>query len=180
MKRATTFFGLLLLSSCLFYSTPSRADEDALPDAVITQVNTPLAKVGQGIFHKFGFRIYRATLWAPDGKWEAQKPYALQLSYFRSLSKDTLIDTVMSDIESQGGSDEATYERWKNVLENSLSDIREGDVLIGLSVPDEKTKLFYNGAVIANIDEQPFADAFFNVWLGDHADERLRTEILGK
>ncbi len=86
----------------------------------------------------------------------------------------------MDDIADQGLADEATRTRWRMILDSSLQDISDGDVLIGFAAPENKTLLLHNGAVIATIDEQAFADAFFSIWLGDHADEDLRAELLGQ
>ncbi len=71
------------------------------------------SKVGSGTYRKFGFSVYRATLWAPDGKWDPAKPYALELHYTRSVSKDTLVDTVADDIRDQNVADEATLVNWE-------------------------------------------------------------------
>jgi hypothetical protein len=172
-------FTLMLVAGCLFLATSAYADEPTLPESVIAQADAPFTKVGHGVFRKFGFRIYEASLWAPQGKWEPTKPYALQLHYARSLSKDTLIDTVMDDITDQGACDKPTCDRWRDVLDVSLSDVEEGDTLIGLTSPNKKTLLFYNGKTIANVDDHAFSDAFFGIWLGKNADEDMRNGLLG-
>ncbi|HAX92155.1 MAG TPA: hypothetical protein DCY07_08135, partial [Rhodospirillaceae bacterium] len=129
----------------LIMSAPLRAEEAAqtdpkiLPTTVSDLTPVPLVKVGQGTFRKLGFRVYDATLWASQNTWDTSPPYALQLFYSRDISKDTLIDTVMGDIEDQNVANEETRVRWKSVLDAALSDVNEGDVLVGLALPDGKT-----------------------------------------
>lgn len=179
--RSLTIVLFLLVS---LPSAPALADDPdtlTLPAAVAKHAPVPLSKVGQGTYRKFGFAVYNAALWAPEGFWEAEEPFALQLSYTRSLSKETLIDAVMDDIENQNIADETTRARWRDFLEASLRDVEDGDVLAGLSLPAENEAiLFLNGAVIAVIDEQAFSDAFFSIWLGTNADADLREALLGE
>ena len=179
IKNAVFIFLMIMMFAGFYPSTPAWSQEKALPESVSAQISTSLAKVGQGTYRKLGFRIYDATLWASQNTWDAAKPYALQLSYTRSLSKETLVDTVMDNIQEQRVADEVTLARWKDVLNFSLRDVKEGDVLVGLAVPGKKTLLFYNGANIASVEDQAFSDAFFGVWLGKYADEDLRSKLLG-
>ena len=184
-RKFTALILIMMMLIGLIMSSPLRAEETTqvdptiLPATVSDLTPVPLEKVGQGTFRKLGFRVYDATLWATQNTWNTSPPYALQLCYSRDISKDTLIDTVMSDIEDQNVADEETRARWKSVLDAALSDVNEGDVLVGLALPDGKTVLVYNGVVIASIEEQAFSDAFFSVWLGNNADEELRVALLG-
>lgn len=173
-----------VLAFVFFCSAPCaslRAEDEArpLPGTVNEIVKTPLAKVGEGTYRKLGFRVYDASLWAPQSTWDAGKPYALQLCYTRDLSKETLIDTVMDDIGEQKIADETTLAKWKAVLDTSLSDVKDGDALVGVTVPGKKTLLLHNGVAIVTIEDQAFSNAFFSIWLGKNADEDLRSKLLG-
>jgi hypothetical protein len=154
--------------------------DNGLPENVRTQVHVPLKQVGEGNYRKFGFKIYHATLWAPDGAWDATKPYALKLEYARSLSKDTLLDAVMDDIREENVTDDKTLARWHDVLNASLPAVEEDDTIIGLAVPGKKSLLFYNGKNIASIEDKALSNAFFNIWLGATANENLRKKLLGQ
>jgi hypothetical protein len=185
MFRALTnsgrLFVLILALAGLLLSHVSSAEEtvkDMLPPAVSQQVPAPLAPVGSGTYRKLGFNIYRATLWAPGGVYNPSKPYALALHYNRSVSKDTLVDTVMDDIRDQNVADDATLAKWQEVLNKALSEVAENDVIVGVAVPGKKSTLFYNGKEVTSIEDAKFSTAFFNIWLGDHADENLRNKLL--
>ena len=157
--------------------TPS---ENTLPESVRAQVHVPLKQVGEGNYRKLGFKIYHVSLWAPEGIWDNSKPYALELEYARSLSKETLVDAVMDDIRDQGIADDKTLALWQDVLNASLPAVEENDAIIGLAIPGKKSLLFYNGKAITSIDDQTFSQAFFNIWLGQTANESLRKKLLGQ
>lgn len=178
LKHFAAVFFVVTILVFMFPSVPSRAEDKDLPESVSAQFDTSLSRVGQGTYRKLGFRIYDASLWALQSTWEPEEPYALQLCYARELSKETLVDTVIDNIAEQDVADDATLARWKEELNASLRDVKEGDVLTGVAVPGKKSSLFYNGVNIASIDKA-FSDAFFGIWLGDHADEDLRAKLLG-
>ena len=67
-----------------------------LPENVQLRSSLPLQEVGQGTYRRFGFRIYTITLWAPEGVWDPSKPYAIELHYARSLSRETMRRTLLS------------------------------------------------------------------------------------
>jgi Chalcone isomerase-like len=179
LKRRGIFAVLAaVLFLCLTMPATLRA-EDTLPDSIQTHFATPLKEVGQGTYRKFGFSIYRATLWAADGVWNPQKPYALELHYTRSLSKETLVDAVTGDIRDQGVADDDTLARWEKVLSEVLPAVEDGDTIIGLHVPGKNSLLFYNETKIADIKDQKLSQAFFDIWLGEQADQDLREKLLG-
>lgn len=154
--------------------------DDQLPAYVGEHVKTPLQEVGHGTYRKLGFRVYEASLWAPGGTWDANKPYALKLHYTRDVSKDTLSDTVVDDIRDQNVTDDATFTRWEGTLRKVLPAVDDGDTMIGIAMPGKHSLLFHNGVEIARIDDAALSNAFFNVWLGNGADEDLRAKLLGQ
>ena len=151
---------------------------DSLPVGVQDLVNMPLAKVGEGTYRKFGFSVYRATLWAPEGEWDPEDPYVLELHYLRGLSKDTMTDTVIDDLRDGKNVDDATFALWEEKIKDTLPAVEEGDVMIGVAIPGEKTALFMNGEKIAEIQDSRLSKAFFDIWLGPDADEDLRADLL--
>ena len=169
---------LLAVTITSFILSHSAFADDTLPDYVKAKVNTPLTEVGSGTYRKFGFRVYNAELWSPNGTWDPQKPYVLQLHYTRSLSKDTLVDTVMDDIRDQNVADEATFARWDAQITKILPAVEDGDTITGVALPGKNTLLFYNGKQIASIHDDALSKAFFDIWLGDQADENLRGKLL--
>ena len=177
MNLLRACLALLLLCFCL--PAASRADE-TLPDVVRAKANVPLVMVGTGVYRRFGFSVYRATFWTPDGTWNKKKPYALELRYMRDLSKDTLMDAVSDDLTSQNVADEVTLARWHVTLNDVLSDVKDGDTITSLHLPGKASPVFHNNKIVAWINDEAFINAFFNIWLGPTADDDMRTKLLGK
>ena len=70
--------------------------------------------------------------------------------------------------------------RWAAGIKKTMPAVEDGDVMIGVAVPGGEAALFYNGKEIAKIKDQILAKAFFDIWLGQGADEDLRAELLGR
>ncbi len=154
--------------------------DDVLPTVVEMQIHTPLQKVGAGAYRKFGFTIYRATLWAPHGVWDATKPYALQLHYMRSLSQETLANSIIENIQDEKIADDETLARWSVDIKSTMPAVEEGDTMVGVVNPGAETLLYLNGNQIAKIKDEALTQAFFNIWLGESADESLKKSLLGQ
>ncbi|MGB9154445.1 MAG: chalcone isomerase family protein [Alphaproteobacteria bacterium] len=153
---------------------------DSLPTPVLAQAGVPLKAVGEGTYKKFGFSIYHAVLWAPDGMWNPDKPYALELHYLRSLSKDTLADATVDNIRDENTTDEDTMTRWAAGIKRVMPAVQDGDVMIGLIIPNKEGFLFMNGVQIGKTYDNALSKAFLNIWLGEDADEDLKNELLSR
>jgi hypothetical protein len=169
----------LMIGACFLVPAHVFA-EDGLPLPVQQQVAVPLKKVGEGTYRKFGFSIYHAVLWAPDGTWRADKPYALELRYMRGLSKDTLADSTIDDIHDQGAADDETMTRWSAGIKRVMPAVQDGDIMIGLIIPNKVGLLYLNGVQIGKTQDNALSKAFLNIWLGKDADEDLRNELLNQ
>lgn len=169
----------ILPAIILISTAPAGAVANLLPAAVTSNSSSSLEPVGSGVYHKLGFTIYNATLWAPDGTWDENKPYALQLKYKRNLSKETLVDSVMDSIREQNVADESKLQEWQQTLTQVLPDVSKNDEIVGVS-KGNYSQLYYNGKRIAGIKDPVLSNAFFNIWLGETADPKLRSELLSQ
>jgi hypothetical protein len=175
MKTAFLIIAILLLA---LGAAPAHAGE-VLPHAVEAQLKTPLVAMGSATYRKFGFSVYRITLWTADGTWNRQKPFALELHYVRDVSKDTLVDIVMDDLREENVAGDDTLEGWHKTLNAVLPDIKQDDTIVSLYLPDKpKSPLFYNDKVILSTSDKAFMKAFVDIWLGPTADERMRGKLL--
>lgn len=174
---------ILFLAAICFFLCPmhgAKAD-DVLPKTVQSQVKTPLVPMGSGTYRKFGFSVYRITLWTADGTWDKDKPYAIELCYTRDVSKDTLVDAVTDDLREENVASDEVLENWRQILIDTLPDVKEGDTIIGLCLPKkDKSPLFLNEKVILSTSDKTFMTAFLDIWLGPTADESLRDKLLQK
>jgi hypothetical protein len=138
--------------------------------------------LGAGDMTWFGLRIYHATLWSAQRPFHAGAPFALQLRYYRTISRARLVGTSMEEIARLRAApiDAATLERWKAMLNAGLVDVRPGDELTGVYLPGRGMRLYDHQRLLATIDDDALARAFFDIWLNqDSRDPDLRRRLLG-
>ena len=168
---------VLLLALLLCFQT---ATANELPHTVINISTSPLEKVGAGTYRKLGFTVYSATLWAPERNWTPKKPYALQLKYKISLSKSTMMETIMDNIREQNVADDAKLEKWETKLGKVLNGVKANDEIVCLYNPGQPSQFYLNSKKIADISDQKLSRAFFNIWLGENADKDLQAKLLAR
>lgn len=161
--------GCLLLSGLC--SAASWQDE--LPQA---------ERLGDGELSWLGFRIYHATLWAQQRPFQPQAPFALQLHYYRDISRRRLVQTSLDEMRRLRGAglDAATLAQWQRALERAFTDVTAGDELIGVYLPGHGMRLYNQQRLLADIDDAGLARAFFGIWLDrDTRDQDLRRKLMG-
>ncbi|MCU1725095.1 chalcone isomerase family protein [Pseudomonas sp. 5P_5.1_Bac1] len=166
-----------LLSLCLLLAMTANAAADwrpALPDARL---------VGSGEFTWFGLRLYSARLWSPVTPPDLQQPFALELIYHRSLSRDTLVEASLEEMRRLGDKtlDAATLDRWTEAMNGAFVDVRPGMRITGLYLPGRGCRFYVDGELRREVDDAAFARAFFAIWLDPRArDPQLRQRLLGQ
>jgi hypothetical protein len=152
-------------------------------DAAPWRATLPQAQpVGGGDLTFFGLRIYRATLWSASRPFDAMQPFALQLSYYRSISRQRLVDTSIDEIRRLARTPipADTQARWKTLLASAFVDVNEGDELTGVYHPGRGMQLYDRQRMLADIDDDALARAFFDIWLNpDSRDQKLRKRLMG-
>ena len=118
---------------------------------------------GSGEFRRFGFLVYEATLWA-GGDDPLRPPLALKLTYKRNISGRDIADASVKEIRNLGIADDARLKGWGEQMVRLFPDVRPGDHIVGLQLPDA-ARFFFNDRSIGTIDDPDFARAFFAIWL---------------
>lgn len=138
--------------------------------------------LGGGDMTWFGLRIYRATLWSASRPFDAAQPFALQLHYYRSISRERLVSTSIDEIRrlSPAPLSAATLTRWETLLNTAFVDVRDGDELTGVYLPGKGMQLYDRQRLLAELNDEALARAFFDIWLNpDSRDQRLRQRLIG-
>lgn len=175
MHKQFIFFFVYMLS--LFVTMPAYAHNT---NTVIKPYVKNAEIVGQGIL-KFSFwKVYDATLYAPNGKWQPTAPYALQLTYFLGTTGRKIADKTISEMRSQGSIDELQLADWHTQMVAIFPDVEKNMSLTGVYT-QTRTTIFFNGNTpIGTITDPNFGQRFFNIWLGDNTSEpKLRKNLLG-
>lgn len=136
--------------------------------------------VGSGTLRFFGLRVYDATLWSPRGVWTNGQPFALELHYARSFDGAAIAERSIEEIRAQRSLPEAILARWETQMKAIFPNVRAGDRLIGVRVPGQGAAFYQGSRSLGRIDDEAFADAFFDIWLAPatRAPE-LRARLLG-
>lgn len=163
---------LLLCATSIHARLPA-----AVPDAERWQVH------GSGEMRWFGFAIYGARLWRSGERWQGDAPYALELTYRRSISAEQLVNTSIDEMVRLGAidpqRDELRLQQWRSALEKVFPSVREGDIIIGLHEPGRGARFFYNGKLTGSLEDARLSAAFFAIWLDPRTKApELRTRLL--
>jgi hypothetical protein len=165
---AFTLAGLVALPLPTVASSMAVADLDAMQT------------VGEARMRVLFWDVYDARLLAPQGAYREDQPFALSLTYLRTLNGEKIAERSIEEIRGQGLADETALNRWLTFLTGVIPDVREADEIIGLATPDGSTRFFRDGMLIGEIDDARFTRAFFDIWLGEKTSEPgLRDQLLG-
>lgn len=135
--------------------------------------------LGSGEYRKFGFLIYEAALWTRSSG-PLAPPFALALTYKRTISGRQLVDASVSEIRKLKVASDDRVTAWGEELARIFPDVKPGDRIVGIREPG-RARFMHNGRPIGEIADEAFANAFFGIWLapGTSAPE-LRARLLGE
>jgi len=154
----------------------------ALSDLPTARLQIPNADVvGEGRMKYLFWSVFDATLYAPNGVWSEDHPFALSLSYLRDLESSAIVDASIDEIRNQGMTDKATLDRWSRQMTEVFPDVDDKTTITGV-VDQERNTIFYrNGELIGTIPDPVFSQFFFNIWLGEAtSNPKLRSDLLGE
>lgn len=158
----------------MLLAVPAWADwHPALPDGRL---------VGSGDFTWFGLRVYTARLWSAEVPLTWDQPFALELTYHRVFSRDTLVEASLNEMErmAQARPEASTLQRWSNEMREAFVDVRPGMRITGVYHPGKGCAFFVDGQLRRRVDDPAFARAFFDIWLDPRTrDKQLRQRLLG-
>lgn len=154
-------------------ATSAEAWRERLPQASL---------IGSGEFRWFGFAVYRASLWSPAAQVDFQQPFALQLHYRRSISRDTLVQSSLEEIRRLRGQALAPQQQadWAQQMSRAFVDVSKGSRITGVFLPEQGCRFYVDGKLQHVIDDPAFARAFFSIWLDPQTrSPELRAALLG-
>lgn len=162
---------LLLLSLACLCATPVLAEVPQLPGA---------QKVGAGRMTYLTLPVFDATLYAPGGVYSASKPFALKLSYLRTLKGRDIARNSVEQMRRQGGHSETQLTAWGKDMAGIFPDVTKGASLTGVRHADGSTSFHQHGKLIGRVEDPAFGRAFFDIWLGAKTSQpALRQKLLG-
>jgi len=169
-------FGLYLLmivisTQVLAAQTPPKYIQSLVPKAQVA---------GDGRLTFFLMDVYDAALFAPQGQFKDDEPFALQLVYLRDLKGQSIARTSAQEIRRLGFTDHQTLIRWEGEMTKIFPDVSNGVSLTGVYTKDRTTVFFKDGKKIGTISDPAFGKWFFSIWLNEKTRApELRRELLG-
>lgn len=178
MTALTSRLCSALLLTLAFASASVQANSQAGWREQLPQVSL----VGSGDFSWFGFSVYNAKLWSPAQQVDFTEPFALELTYRRNISRETLVDTSLDEIRRINGQplDREQHDEWAQQMSQAFVDVKDGTRITGVFLPDQGCSFYVDGKLQHVVDDPEFARAFFSIWLDPQTrSPKLRAALLG-
>lgn len=138
------------------------------------------APVGEGRLSVFIFDVYDATLWAPQGDFTEQGPFALKLSYLRDIKGRKIAERSIEEMKNIGMQDQEKLERWYQEMLRIFPDVQQGTSLTGVYTDEGHTIFYWNSDKIGVVEDEEFGKYFFDIWLSrETSAPDLRKKLLG-
>ena len=137
-------------------------------------------KVGEGRLSYLIWDVYDAELFAPQGTWKSEQPYALKLSYLMDLKGDKIADRSAEEMRKQKLANEVELATWHTQMTKIFPNVSEGTTITGVYTQNGGTVFYKNGSEIGRIQDPAFSKAFFGIWLNKQTSSPdLRRKLLG-
>jgi hypothetical protein len=136
--------------------------------AALGNLPGPVRLIGEGRLRWFGFAVYDARLFAAtslDPARYGRSPFALELRYARRLTGEEIAQASHREIARMGFGSEAQRTGWLQAMRRLFPDVQPGDRLTGVNLPDGRVLFYRNDSRLGSIDDRPFGEAFFAIWL---------------
>ena len=154
----------LIAALCLLLfvlGSPAVADRTIVsryvPDAVL---------VGKARLRYLVWDVYDAELYAPQGRWRRDAPYALSINYLRTLSGEAIAKSSADEIRKQGFQNTAVLAEWQRRMETIFPDVEIDTNLTGIRDKNGHTVFFFDGRKVGIVEDREFTERFFDIWLG--------------
>ncbi|WP_213942186.1 chalcone isomerase family protein [Pseudomonas sp. dw_612] len=138
--------------------------------------------IGAGEFKVFGFEVYNARLWSAARPLSPDRPFALELIYQRSISRDDLVQASVDEIKRLSGATVSAGQLagWQVQMQQSFVDVQAGTRITGVYLPGQGARFFVGQQLQHEVKDPQFARAFFDIWLDPRTrNPELRQQLLG-
>ena len=176
LRRGAAIVALAFLA--LAGAAHAMQDPPGLPDPLGEQ---QWQAIGSGDLRWFGFRVYRAALWAADPvSWDTLDDFALVIRYERAIDASRLVQASLDEMRRLGQASETQLSEWVPLLKAAFPDVAVGDRITGVNLAGRGVAFYFGNERTVEIADPAFARAFFAIWLDERTREPgLRARLLG-
>jgi len=136
--------------------------------------------IGEGTLKVLMWEVYDLRLYTDGTAFTWQDKFMLEFDYSRELKKESVVDASLKEFKLQPNVTDKDIKAWEMYLEQVIQPVKQGEKATIQWVPDGQIIFHYEGSKPAVIENEKFARAFFNIWLGEQTSRpKLRSQLLG-
>ena len=137
--------------------------------------------IGEGTLKVLMWEVYDLRLYTDGTAFSWQDKFMLEFDYSRELKKESVIDASLKEFKLQPNVTDKDIMAWEVFLEQVIQPVQKGEKATIQWVPDGQIIFHYEDSKPAVIENEQFAVAFFNIWLGKQTPRpKLRNQLLNE
>jgi len=156
-----------------------------MPDTVTVEGKT-LRLNGIGLRKKVMFKVYVAGLYLENSSRDAaavvssEQIKQMRLHVLRSLKASQVTEAIEEGFEKNSKQQMGNLKDRLKKFDAMFSDVKDGDQILMTYGPGKGTSVSIKGVEKGTVEGKDFADALYNVWLGQNpVQEDLKKALLG-
>jgi hypothetical protein len=136
--------------------------------------------IGEGTLKVLMWEVYDLRLYTDGTAFTWQDKFMLEFDYSRELKKESVIDASLKEFKLQPHVTDKDIEAWEVYLEQVIQPVQKDTKASVMWVPEGQIIFDYEGSPPSTIENEDFARAFLNIWLGEKTSRpKLRSQLLG-
>ena len=137
--------------------------------------------IGEGTLKVLMWEVYDLRLITDGTPFSWQNKFMLEFDYSRELKKESVIDASLKEFKLQPNVSDKDIKAWAVYLEQVIQPVQKGTKATVQWVPGGQIIFHYEGSKPTTIENEKFARAFLNIWLGEKTSRpKLRNQLLKK
>ena len=135
--------------------------------------------IGEGTLKVLMWEVYDLRLYTDGTAFSWQDKFMLEFDYSRELKKESVIDASLKEFKLQPNVSDKNIGAWEAYLEQVIQPVQKGEKATVQWVPEGQIIFHYEGSKPTTIENEKFARAFLNIWLGEKTSRpKLRNQLL--
>ena len=121
--------------------------------------------VGAAPYRLLGITLFQAELYAADGDFSWQRPFALSLTYERAARQSIILNRSIAEMSQRGAGTAEQLAPLRAQLSRCFPNVQRSDRITGVSTGVNTARFYVNGARSCTVEWPNFRRHFFGIWL---------------
>ena len=144
-------------------------------------VASEMKLIGQGTLKVLFFEVYSVRLLTDSKAFSWKNKFQLEFEYKREVKKQSVIESSIKEMRRQSNILDKDINQWQEYLEISIKPVQEGSQATVSWNPNGQITFHYQSSEPTTIEDENFARAFLNIWLGEETSQpKLRSQLLSQ